>query len=61
MELKSTMIEWWSGLDGPNGLASAPMSYGLKPLCRYFEMVVLVGDWVRGVCVERNKGRLMLP
>jgi len=31
MELKnlSAMIEWWSGLDGPNGLTSAPMSYDL--------------------------------
>jgi len=26
----STMIEWWSGLDGPNGLTSAPMSYDLR-------------------------------
>jgi len=27
MELKniSIMIEWWSGLDGPNGLTSAPV------------------------------------
>jgi len=30
MELKnlSTMIEWWIRFDGPNGLISAPMSYG---------------------------------
>jgi len=38
MELKSTMIEWWSGLDGPNGLTSAPMSYGLiaATVCRWW-------------------------
>jgi len=29
MELKnlSTMTEWWSGLDGSNGLTSAAMTY----------------------------------
>jgi len=29
MELRnlSAIIEWWSGLDGPNGLISAPMTY----------------------------------
>ena len=37
MELKnlSAMIEWWSGLDGPNGLISAPMSYSLIILPSY--------------------------
>jgi len=31
IELKnlSTMIKWWSGLFGPNGLTSAPLSYHL--------------------------------
>ena len=29
VEKPVNQIEWWSGLDGPNGLTSAPMSYDL--------------------------------